>query len=166
MSLNKSGITTAIVNFFKSDITTLFGTGKLVQIISGGIKYYTKAKVNVKKPYGLFLLCNEDTAPIQVLCGNTYQQNYIIDFKIHAIHNNDISQIESQVDLIWEHIKKMWNEESTTGNWLHDYYTDSSKQIINMLWDNTSTDEDIINDDGIMSMELNGKLIITINTIS
>jgi hypothetical protein len=128
-TLNRQGIADTLRDMLKNDTTTLYGDGKLLEIIESDPSKFNAAKTEVSRPYGLFIW------PADSDNSDTRMQNeddtYSYDLVFQAINTGSKNAVD-QIDRAWERVKVLVRDDMQNGRFLTDYYTDSNAQVINI----------------------------------
>ncbi len=130
MSLDRYGISTAIANMLKADTTTLYGSGKLLQIIDPNPVSMTKAYVDNTNSAGLYIWA-EGNDTLSLTRSQNHDDAYTISMRFEII-GLDIKTCFQQIDDAFEKVKDLVNRQMYTGAMLASYYTDSNAQVINI----------------------------------
>lgn len=160
MALDKRGITKAVRDLFRNDTDTLYGSGKLLQLIEDKAALFSKAKVSNNNPNALYLWVDlSDTTEERMQNADT---SHLCNFRFESIQVNP-ENASNTLDDSLERIKYLINKEMYDGQVLSEYYTDTNAQVINMVL-LTSTFEPPESTDGKkMIIEIEGAIEIEVN---
>jgi hypothetical protein len=164
MSLDRKGITTALANFFKADTTTLYGRGKLIQLIENKTALFSKAKVNNNNPNGIYLHCPGKIKTQFRLQNADY--DYTINLRFESIQTNP-EKAANTLDDALEQIDELINNEGySSGDLFSSYYTDANAKIISVDLVESVFEPPELNENKRYVTEIEGAIIVTINKLS
>ena len=125
--LDRVGIATMIRNCLRADTTTLYGSGKLVQVISSDLTEFNNASADTIKPYKLYLSC-PSKSPSEVRAQNG-DDEYEVQMRIEG-YKIDPDTAASTIDDIDAQVELLINEQMYGGQMFTSYFTDSNAQVI------------------------------------
>ncbi len=160
MALDRRGIARALRDLFRNDTDTLYGSGKLLQLIEDKAALFSKAKVNNNNPNALYLWVDlSDTTEERMQNADT---SYLCNFRFESIQVNP-ENASNTIDDSLERINFLINREMYDGQVLSEYYTDTNAQVINMVSISSTFEPPESTEEKKMTIEIEGAVEIEIN---
>ena len=121
-AINRTGVAEMVSDMFEADTTILYGSDKLVQIITFDRVLFEKAKVDLNNKYKMFIDANpKDTIEKR---SQNCDELYTLNYRIEGIHS-DPDESAKIIDQIDEQVSVLIDAQCYNGDLFTDYYTDS-----------------------------------------
>ena len=125
--LDRKGICNMVRDCLRADTATLYGSGKLVQVISSDWTDFNNASADTVKAYKLFLSCPPKTTA-EVRSQNA-DSEFEVQMRIEG-YKIDPDTAASNIDDIDAQVALLINQQMYNGQMFTEYFTDTSAQVI------------------------------------
>ena len=159
MAFTRDTASNMLVNMLKADTDTLYGTGRLVQVITNDWSLFEKAKIDVNNSYKIFIKMSSKSK----LESGRFQctdEAYVADYRVEGLHTKP-DTIAGKLADIDERISKLIDLQFFNGDMFTDYYTDSKVTVYDVVFDNSGLGVENRNNKVIAECE--GAITILIN---
>lgn len=156
---NRDSAGAMLVNMLKADVDNLYGSDKLVQIITDDWSLFQCAKIDINNQYKIFIRISSKDKTESGRFQNT-DEAYIADYRIEGIHTKP-DTIANTIAKIDERISKLIDLQYFNGDMFTDYYTDSKVTVYDVIFDNSGLEVETKNNKVIAECE--GAITILIN---
>lgn len=126
-ALDRNGVSDMLRDCLRADTTTLYGTSKLVQVISSDWTEFNNASADTVKPFKLYLEC-PTKSPSEVRAQNA-DDEYLVNMRIEG-YKIDPDTAVATIDDIDAQVELLVNQQMYSGQMFTAYFTDSNAQVI------------------------------------
>jgi hypothetical protein len=156
-AIDRKGAADLIRDVLLADTSVLYGDTKLVQAISSDPVEYIEAKVNIRKPFKLFVVC-EDERTVEYGTQNSRVQ-FDIGYRVEG-KQADPENARDTIDDIDNRIRDLINTQMFGGRQFVDYYSDTSNRVVDAEYDNASL---VVEQRGDrVAVECSGAIVLTV----
>jgi len=159
MAFNRDTIGTMLVNMLKADTGTLYGSTKLVQVVTDNWAVFEKAKTDINNPYKMFFKVGGKSKVSSGRFQNT-DEAYIADYRIEGVHTKP-DTIANNIAEIDERVSKLIDLQFFNGTMFTDYYSDDKVTVYDVTYDNSDLTVEAKNNKVIAECE--GAITILLN---
>jgi len=159
MAFNRDTVGTMLVNMLKADTGTLYGSGKLVQIITDDWSLFENSKTDINNPYKMYIKVGQKSKIESGRFQNT-DESYTAEYRVEGTHTkpDTIAGTIAQID---ERVSKLIDLQFFNGDMLTDYYSDANVTVYDAEYDSSNLTVETKNNKVIAECE--GAITIFIN---
>jgi len=159
MSFNRDSVGTMLINMLKADVGALYGSDKLVQIITDDWSVFENAKTDINNPYKMYVKVSPKSKIVTGRFQNS-DESYIADYRIEGINTKPDTTAGTIAD-IDERVSELIDSQFYGGDMFTDYYSDSKVTVFDVVFDNSDLTVEAKNNKVIAECE--GAITILIN---
>ena len=148
-----------LVDMLKADVDNLYGSDKLVQVITDDWSLFEKSKTDINNPYKMFIRMSPKDKTESGRFQNT-DEAYVADYRVEGTHTKP-DTIANTIAKIDERVSKLIDLQFFNGDMFTDYYSDDNVTVYDVTYDNSSLDVETKNNKVIAECE--GAITIFIN---
>jgi len=159
MAFNRDTVGTMLVNMLKADTGTLYGSGKLVQIITDDWSLFENSKTDINNPYKMYIKIGQKGKISSGRFQNT-DESYTAEYRVEGT-NTKPDTIAGTIAQIDERVSKLIDLQFFNGDMFTDYYSDANVTVYNAEYDSSNLTVETKNNKVIAECE--GAITIFIN---